>query len=131
MSKVIAYGILIVLALCFIAPAGANLVGTAFGFPTITRTGTTTAFNRDTAAATDTEAFALSFPTVADSDFSPLPGLPEGGAFDLAFPSIAQTVAQTQVLTHCDFATTTESAAFSYPFVGVGGVPIPGFGFGF
>ena len=46
-------------------------------------------------------------------------------------PAIAQTVAQTQVLTLCDFATTTEEAAFSYPFVGVGGVSIPGFGFGF
>jgi hypothetical protein len=39
--------------------------------------------------------------------------------------------AQTQVLTHCDFATTSENAAFAYPFVGVGGVAIPGFGFGF
>jgi hypothetical protein len=119
MSKVIAYGILIVLALCFIVPASASLVGTAFGFPTITQAGTTTAFNRDTAAATDTEAFALSFPTTGES------------IFNLAFPSIAQTVAQTQVLTHCDFATTTEEAAFAYPFVGVGGVAIPGFGFGF
>ena len=34
MSKVIAYGILIVLALCFIVPWSASLVGTAFGFPT-------------------------------------------------------------------------------------------------
>ena len=118
MSKVIAYGILFVLALAVVASCtvGANLVATAFGFPSILQTGTTTAFNRDTAAATDTEAFSVSFPTVV--------GL-------AAFPSIAQTVAQTQVLTHCDFATTTETAAFSYPFVGVGGVSIPGFGFGF
>jgi enoyl-CoA hydratase/carnithine racemase len=35
------------------------------------------------------------------------------------------------VLTHCDFATTTETAAFAYPFVGVGGACLPGFGFGF
>ncbi len=131
MKKTIAYGILIVLAFALIAPASASLVGTSFGFPTITQTGTTTAFNRDTAAATDTEAFALSFPTTGESEFTSLAGLPEGGAFNLAFPSIAQTVAQTQVLTHCDFATTTEEAAFSYPFVGVGGVDIPGFGFGF
>ena len=116
MSKVITYGILFVLAIAIIGTASANLVGTAFGFPTITQTGTTTAFNRDTAAATDSEAFALAFPTVV------------GAA---AFPTIAQTVDQTQVLTHCDFATTTENAAFSYPFVGVGGVAIPGFGFGF
>ena len=116
MSKILAFGILFVLALALVAPAGASLVGTAFGFPSIVQTGTTTAFNRDTAAATDTEAFALAFPTVV------------GAA---AFPTISQTVAQTQVLTHCDYATTTENAAFSYPFVGVGGVAIPGFGFGF
>ena len=131
MSKVIKYGILFVLALVvasMIVPAGANLVGTAFGFPTIVQTGTTTAFNRDTAAATDTEAFALAFPNVGETI---IPGAPVLGSFTLGFPTIAQTVAQTQVLTHCDFAQTQEEAAFSYPFVGVGGVAIPGFGFGF
>ncbi len=62
MSKVITYGILFVLALAIIGTASANLVGTAFGFPTITQSGTTTAFNRDTAAATDTEAFRSCVP---------------------------------------------------------------------
>lgn len=133
MRKMITLGILFVLAVATLAPviASASLVGTAFGFPTIEQTGTTTAFNRDTAAATDTEAFALQFPTRCDSDFTSLSGLPTGGAFDLAFPSIAQTVAQTQTLTHTDFATTNENAAFAYPFVGVGGVALPGLGFGF
>ena len=87
MSKVITYGILFVLALCIIVPASANLVGTAFGFPTITQTGTTTAFNRDTAAATDTEAFALAFPNDGRVASSRQPGLPTGGAFNLAFPT--------------------------------------------
>jgi hypothetical protein len=131
MSKVIKYGILFVLAVVvasMIVPAGANLVGTAFGFPTIVQSGTTTAFNRDTAAATDTEAFALAFPNVGTPIID---GCPTTGSFTIGFPTIAQTVAQTQVLTHCDFAQTTENAAFSYPFVGVGGVAIPGFGFGF
>src|SRR3974377_1065221 len=113
MSKVITYGILFVLALAIIGTASASLVGTAFGFPTIAQTGTTTAFNRDTAAATDSEAFALAFPTVAPTNAV---GITRG------CPTIAQTVDQTQVLTHCDFATTTETAAFAYPFVGVGGV---------
>src|SRR5512136_2474717 len=121
MNKIITIGILFVLAVALIAPAGANLVGTAFGFPTITQTGTTTAFNRDTAAATDTEAFALAFPNSGVTDIlgnSAIAGL------TLGLPTIAQTVAQTQVLTHCDYATTTENAAFAYPFVGVGGVSI-------
>ncbi|WP_424359841.1 hypothetical protein [Methanocella sp. MCL-LM] len=128
MKKIIVYGILFVLALAIVMPAGANLVGTAFGYPTIVQSGTTTAFNRDTAAATDNEAFALSF---ANTGTALLDGCPTTGGFTLGFPTIAQTVAQTQVLTHCDFAQTQEEAAFSYPYVGVGGVSIPGFGFGF
>ncbi len=128
MKKTIAYGIIFVLALALVAPAGASLVGTSFGFPTITQTGTTTAFNRDTAAATDTEAFALAFPNSGTTDIL---GNDAVAGLTLGLPTIAQTVAQTQVLTHTDFATTTEEAAFAYPFVGVGGVSIPGFGFGF
>ncbi len=131
MSKVIKYGILFVLAVvvaAMIVPAGANLVGTAFGFPTIVQSGATTAFNRDTAAATDTEAFALAFPNVGTPIID---GAPAVAGFTVGFPTIAQTCDQTQVLTHCDFAQTTENAAFSYPFVGVGGVAIPGCGIGF
>jgi len=128
MKKTIAYGIVFVLALALVMPAGASLVGTAFGYPTITQSGTTTAFNQDTAVATDDEAFALSFPNTGTSIID---GAPVTGGFSLGFPTIAQTVSQTQVLTHTDFAQTTEDAAFSYPYVGVGGVSIPGFGFGF
>ena len=128
MSKVITYGILFVLALAVVGMSTASLVGTAFGFPTILQTGQTTAFNRDTAAATDTEALAISFGGPGISEV--IPGTPAVGSFTLGLPTIVQTVAQTQVLTHCDYATTTETAAFSYPFVGVGGVCIPNFGFG-
>jgi hypothetical protein len=115
-KKSITLGILLLLAVAYVAPAGASLVGTAFGYPTIEQLGSTTAFNRDTSAATDNEAFALSFPT-------------DGGS--VAFPSITQTVDQTQILTHEDYTYTTEYAAFSYPFASVGGVSIPSFGFGF
>ena len=116
------------LALAVVGMTTASLVGTAFGFPTITQTGTTTAFNRDTAAATDTEAFALTFPNTGFTENFPI--ATDGLVINSAVPAIAQTVAQTQVLTHCDFATTNENAAFAYPFVGVGPVSIPGFGFG-
>ncbi len=114
MIKTVIYGLVLLLALgAVLAPcASAQLVGTAFGFPTILQTGSTTAFNQDTAAATDNEAVSINFA----SGF---------------FPTISQTVDQTQTLTHTAFAQTTETAAFSYPFVGVGGAAIPGFGFGF
>jgi hypothetical protein len=52
------------------------------------------------------------------------------GPVNLAFPDIEQTVCQTQEVTHCDFAQTNEYAEFAYPFVGVGDVSLPGFGFG-
>jgi hypothetical protein len=52
------------------------------------------------------------------------------GPVNLAFPDISQTVCQTQEVTHCDFAQTNEFAEFAYPFVGVGPVALPGFGFG-
>src|SRR5512140_1043439 len=119
MKNVIAYGVLFLLAISVVASstAGASLVGTAFGFPTILQTGTTTAFNRDTAAATDTEAFALSFPNTGEALID---GCPTTAGFTLGFPTIAQTVDQTQVLTHTNFAQTNETAAFSYPFAGVG-----------
>jgi hypothetical protein len=52
------------------------------------------------------------------------------GPVNLAFPDISQTVCQTQTVTHCDFAQTNEFAEFAYPFVGVGDVSLPGFGFG-
>ena len=148
MSKVFK-GLLLLLAIAIVAlPASANLVATTFGFPVIVQNGTTSAFNQDTATATDFENVAINFPVTADGiDLGPSVGplaadgvaLGAGassnvlpfGPVNLAFPSISQTVDQTQTVTHTDFAQTNEFAEFAYPFVGVGGVSLPGFGFGF
>ena len=148
MSKVYK-GLLLVLAVAIVAmPASANLVATTFGFPVIVQNGTTSAFNQDVAAATDFETFNLNWPIVADGislgpSIGPLAadGVALGagassnvlpfGPVNLAFPSISQTVDQTQTVTHTDFAQTNEFAEFAYPFVGVGGCSLPGFGFGF
>ena len=145
MSKVMK-GLLLVLAVAVIAmPASANLVATSFGFPVIVQSGTTSAFNQDTAFASDFETLDINFPPfVGDTVLGPLVGtaavdgvavtgtanvLPFGPV-NLAFPSISQTVEQTQEVTHTDFAQTNEMAEFAYPFVGVGPVALPGFGFG-
>ena len=148
MSKVFK-GLLLVLAIAIVAmPASANLVATTFGFPVIVQNGTTSAFNQDTAIATDLETINISIPITADgidlgASVGPLAadGVALGagatanvlpfGPVNLAFPSISQTVAQTQEVTHTDFAQTNEFAEFAYPFVGVGPVCLPGFGFGF
>jgi hypothetical protein len=80
------------------------------------------AFVQDTADASDFEEVSIDFPVSG----SCLPF----GAVSLAFPSIHQTSLQTQSMTHTSFAQTNEYAQFSYPFVGVGGCALPGFGFG-
>jgi hypothetical protein len=150
MSKVKTIGLLVVLA--FVAtmlPAYANLVPTTFGFPVIVQNGSTSAFNQDTAAATDFENLSIRIPVfdngldLGASVFQngsvgndvEAQGLKTAnvlpfGPVNLAFPSIEQTVIQNQSVTHTDFAQTNEFAEFAYPFVGVGPVALPGFGFG-
>ncbi len=163
----------LVVALALVAlPVTANLVPTTFGFPVIVQNGSTSAFNQDTALATDFENININFPASFDgvnlgastlnlgaglgvnggvgvgTDGTGVgaageDGLGVGvgvqatanvlpfGPVNLAFPDITQTVCQTQDVTHTDFAQTNEYAEFAYPFVGVGGVSLPGFGFGF
>jgi hypothetical protein len=139
--------ILAVACALFAGVASASLVSTSFGFPVIVQNGTTSAFNQDTATATDFEQLNIDFPIFGDgfelgASVGPVStdGLALGtgasanvlpfGPVNLAFPSISQTVEQTQEVTHTDFAQTSEFAEFSYPFVGVGDVALPGFGFG-
>jgi len=96
------------------------------GFPVIVQNGTTTAFNQDTAQALDDEAVNLDFPAASDTI-----GSVAFGPVNLGFPTVTQNIVQTQAVTHTDFAQTNELAEFSYPFVCVGSVSLPGFGFGF
>ncbi|WP_231845173.1 hypothetical protein [Methanocella paludicola] len=136
---------LALVCLAFAGMSSANLVSTSFGFPVIVQSGNTSAFNQDTAFATDFETVNIDFPIFSDGttlgstvgDVA-LDGVSVSGSsnvlpfgpVNLAFPSISQTVEQTQEVTHTDFAQTNEFAEFSYPFVGVGDVSLPGFGFG-
>ena len=147
MSKVKTIGLLVVLAfVTMMLPAYANLVPTTFGFPVIVQNGSTSAFNQDTAFALDNESVNISIPifgngvdlgasVFAPGTFDGATGLVSGnvlpfGPVNLAFPSIQQNVLQVQNVSHTDFAQTNEFAEFAYPFVGVGSVSLPGFGFG-
>ncbi len=147
MSKVIRNGLLVLIAITMVAlPAYASLVPTTFGFPVIVQNGSTSAFNQDTATATDIENVSINFPAFTNAlqlgasvfnggSISGVTGLTSAnvlpfGPVNLAFPSISQTVIQNQSVTHTDFAQTNEFAEFAYPFVGVGPVALPGFGFG-
>jgi len=142
--------IVVLVAALVALPVYANLVPTTFGFPVIVQNGSTSAFNQDTANATDFEAISINFPAsicganlgataisgslAADglcADGTATANVLPFGPVNLAFPDINQVVDQTQSVTHTDFSQTNEYAEFSYPFVGVGGVSLPGFGFGF
>jgi hypothetical protein len=146
-------GIIAVLALAFSVvalPVYADLVPTTYGFPVIVQNGSTSAFNQNTAAATDFEAINISFPASLDgtdlgatalsgslaadgvsADGTATANVLPFGPVNLAFPDINQVVDQTQAVTSTDFSQTNEYAEFAYPFVGVGSVSLPGFGFGF
>ena len=149
-KKSIVYLILAAALIASVAPAAANLVPTTFGFPVIVQNGSTSAFNQDTATATDFENINIDIPVfdhfnagdvnndldlggtaISAGDLTATANALPFGPVDLAFPSISQTVDQTQAVTHTDFAQTNEYAEFAYPFVAAGPVSLPGFGFGF
>jgi hypothetical protein len=81
-------------------------------------------FEKDTAVATDNEAAAVSFPSAASA--SSVCGSTFGGS---AFPTISQTSVQSQVLNSCKFLNENQHFAFAYPFVSIGGSPVPSMGF--
>lgn len=112
-------------AVCFFTiGAHAQLTSTSFGFPTIVQASNSVAWSQDTADALDFQDVSITFPVVGS-------GVPFGPGVCMAFPNIHQTSLQTQSVTHTDFAQTSQFAEFAYPFVGVGAVGLPGFGFGF
>jgi hypothetical protein len=147
MSKVIRNVLLVLLTMALMGlPAYANLVPTTFGFPVIVQNGSASAFNQDTAYARDFENINIDIPVFGslDGNIVDLGATAIGvgdntatanvlpfGPVNLAFPSIHQDVLQVQNVSHTDFAQTNEYAEFAYPFVGVGPVALPGFGFGF
>jgi hypothetical protein len=103
------------------APVTASLVPMSFGFPTLVQDHTLTVFEKDTAVATDEEAAAVSFPTTA-SELT-------GSTFGSSFPTISQTAVQSQVLNSVKFMNENEHFAFAYPFISIGGSPVPAMGF--
>jgi hypothetical protein len=114
--------VMLALVIAFLAaPAAAALVPMSWGFPTLVQDHTLTAFEKDTAVATDNEAAAVSFPSTASSLC--------GSTFGSALPTITQTAVQSQMLNSCKFMQENQHFAFSYPFLSIGGSPIPSMGF--
>ena len=98
--------------------ACAMLTPMAWGMPMMVSSGSTTAFQNYAAAATDNQAAAVAFPTA-------------GSCLGLvsAFPSIAQTSLQSQALNSIGLLNQNYYNYFAYPYVSIGGAPIPSMGF--
>ena len=101
-----------------VLPACASLVPMAWGMPIMSASSSQTAFQKNVAAATDNEAASVAFP-----------GSGFGCGFGGAFPTIAQTALQSQLLSSVGFMNANQNYFFAYPFVSIGGAPIPGMGF--
>jgi hypothetical protein len=98
--------------------ACASLTPMAWGMPIMAGSGTLTAFQNNAAVAMDNEAASVAFPAV-------------GSCFGLgaAFPSIAQTSLQSQQLNSVGLLSANQNYFFAYPYVSIGGAPIPSMGF--
>ncbi len=115
--------VMLSLAVAILAvPAAASLVPMSYGFPSLVQDHTLTVFEKDTAVATDNEAAAVAFGGASASSLC-------NSAFGTSFPTISQTAVQSQVLNSVKFMQENEHFAFAYPFVSIGGSPIPAMGF--
>jgi hypothetical protein len=101
-------------------PASASLVPMSWGFPQLAQTSTLTAFDRSFAQSTASDAAAVAFPTAGNA---------YDGVFSSAFPTITQTAAKNDLLSQCRFMNQQETFAFAYPYLSIGGSPVPSMGF--
>lgn len=108
----------LVLLVAAAVPAGANLVPMSWGFPVLVQNASLTGLQTQTATAHDLESANIAFPTTGMA----------GSIFGSAFPTIGQTADQGTTQTALDFAQQTQSSYFAYPFLSIGGSPIPGMG---
>jgi hypothetical protein len=119
MVKRLAVITLVILAATILAyPAYASLVPMSWGFPVFIQNNSLTGLQTATQSATDNEA--------SNIDFGLGSGL--GGLFGSAFPNIGQTSLQNAFGSNLAFQSAHESTIFAYPFLSIGGSPIPGMG---
>jgi hypothetical protein len=103
-----------------VLPASASLVPMSWGMPIMSQTGSLTAFQQDSAVATDNEAAAVAFPSTTGVC---------GSVFGSAFPTITQTALQSQALNSVRFMNENQNFFAAYPYLSIGGAPIPSMGF--
>ena len=120
MVKRIAILVLVLLAVAMTAfMASAELTPMSWGFPVLIQNNTATGFQEATQAANDLQTANIAFP---DSTVG------TGSIFGSAFPTIGQNSLQTALDTQIGFGQQTSSTYFAYPFLSIGGSPVPSMG---
>lgn len=117
MKKLAILTLVLLAAVAISGVANASLVPMSWGFPVLVQKASLTGLQTQTATAHDIENADISFPSFGGSSI-----------FGSAFPTIGQFSDQGQSLMSLDFAQQTQSSFFAYPFISIGGSPIPGMG---
>ncbi len=117
-KKIVLLALVALAVVAVSCPAGANLTPIAWGFPVMVQNGSLTQMQAATQSASDMESANIAFPSMGG-----------GGIFGSAFPSIAQNSLQNALATNMLFGQQTQSSFFAYPFLSIGGAPVPGMGF--
>ncbi|WP_048198702.1 hypothetical protein [Methanocella arvoryzae] len=116
--------VLLALAAILISiPASASLVPMSWGFPTLVQDHTLTAFENNLAESSESQSAAVSFPTSGGSFCD------TGSLFGSAFPTITQSGARDDFLMSNKFMQEKQFMAFAYPYLSIGGSPVPSMGF--
>ena len=112
----VALVLLVVTAISY--PVCASLIPMSWGFPVLVQNNTITGLQASTQSLTDNEMADISFPGTGIS----------GGLFGSIFPSIAQNSLQNAFGSNLGFGQQSQTTFFAYPFISIGGSPIPGMG---
>ncbi|WP_237705869.1 hypothetical protein [Methanocella conradii] len=99
-------------------PVCAHLVPISWGFPVFIQNNSLTGLQTQMQAASDVENVNIGFN-----------GAGFGSLFGGAFPNIGQFSHQNALATSLGFADQRQSTTFAYPYLSIGGAPVPGMGF--
>jgi hypothetical protein len=118
MVKRIAILVLVLLAVTMTTfVVSANLTPMSWGFPVLVQNNSITGFQESNQAANDLQTANIAFPDSLS-----------GGLFGSAFPTIGQNSLQSALDTEIGYGQQTSSTYFAYPFLSIGGSPIPSMG---
>ncbi|WP_128859950.1 hypothetical protein [Methanocella paludicola] len=101
-------------------PSHASLVPMSWGFPSMVEKNSLTSFQSMFQEATDVESAEISFPSTLSSCTSSL---------GFSFPTILQNADATSTLSQIAFQNQEQFAQFAYPWLSIGGSPVPSMGF--